>query len=167
MQLLYIRFVAIYGRAGYLDSVVEHGARLLVKPGAPVVLNDPLREDRVSGEAPQLGAVVGESEDALVFGGDHNPDHLPLDAGKPRRSLPDKLIEVEPPEHQLRPPSMGAHDVVRFAELLALSGDQLRDARVEVLLVGDGKPADPFRGCPVGRFATLLFGVHRPADTRS
>ncbi len=74
----YVRLVAVYRRSGNLDRVVEHSAGLFVEPGPAVVLDDTLGEDRVSGEAPQLGAVVGKSEDAAVLGADDHPDHLPL-----------------------------------------------------------------------------------------
>ncbi len=168
MQLLYVRLATVHGRAGYLDRLVAHGAQFLVEPGAAVVPDDHLGEDGASGEAPQLGAVASKPANAAVLRGGDHPDHLPLHATQARRPLAEELVEVKPPEPQLRPPSVGAHHVVRFTELPALFGDQLRDARVDVLLIGDGEPADPLFGRSVRRLWALDIGlpsVHRSSPS--
>jgi hypothetical protein len=46
-QFLYVRLVALDGGAGYLDRVVEHGARFRIESGPTVVLRDALGENRV------------------------------------------------------------------------------------------------------------------------
>lgn len=56
---------------------------LRIEPGAAVVLYDTLGENRITGEAPQLGAMVSQSEEAAVLGADYYADHLPLDAAQP------------------------------------------------------------------------------------
>src|SRR4051812_24105496 len=46
---------------------------------------------------------------------------------------------------------MDAHDIVRRAEPFALPPDEVRDARVQILLLGDGEPTDALRRHPIRR----------------